>query len=65
MPAAADHFVFLFHLNSMTPSRLATITSALKGGYLFDTANPGNSNHGHEFKDGPKGNGVNWAGAFS
>jgi len=33
-------------------------TSELKGGYLFDTANPGNSNKGHEFKDGPKGNGV-------
>jgi hypothetical protein len=40
------------------PVKVGYDTSELKGAYLFDTANPGNSNHGHEFKDGPRGNGV-------
>jgi hypothetical protein len=40
------------------PVKVGYDTSELKGGYLFDTANPGNSNKGHEFKDGPRGNGV-------
>ena len=40
------------------PVKVGYDTSELKGGYLFDSANPGNSNKGHEFKDGPKGNGV-------
>jgi mono/diheme cytochrome c family protein len=30
----------------------------IKGGTLFDTTQPGNSNKGHRFKDGPRGNGV-------
>jgi hypothetical protein len=30
----------------------------MKGAYLYDVAKPGNSNRGHEFKDGPRGNGV-------
>ena len=25
---------------------------------IYDVTKPGNSNHGHEFKDGPRGNGV-------
>jgi hypothetical protein len=33
-------------------------TREIKGGYLFDVTKPGNSNRGHEFKDGPRGNGV-------
>jgi hypothetical protein len=28
------------------------------GGTLFDASRPGNSNRGHRFKDGPRGNGV-------
>jgi hypothetical protein len=32
--------------------------SELKGAYLLDTTTTGNSNSGHEFKDGPKGKGV-------
>ena len=32
--------------------------TAFKGGTLFDTSRPGNSNRGHRFKDGPRGNGV-------
>ena len=30
----------------------------IKGATLFDTTRPGNSNTGHRFKDGPRGNGV-------
>lgn len=40
------------------PVKVGYDTSELKGGYLFDVRNPGDSNRGHEFKDGPKGNGV-------
>jgi hypothetical protein len=32
--------------------------STLDGGFELDTSVPGNSNAGHEFRDGPKGNGV-------
>ena len=32
--------------------------SELTGGYLLDTTKPGDLNTGHEFKDGPMGNGV-------
>ena len=40
------------------PVKVGHDTAELKGGYLYDTSKPGNSNHGHEFKDGPRGNGV-------
>lgn len=40
------------------PVKVGYDSSELKGGYLLETANPGNSNKGHEFKDGPRGNGV-------
>jgi hypothetical protein len=40
------------------PVKVGHDTSELKGGYLYDVSKPGNSNHGHEFKDGPRGNGV-------
>jgi mono/diheme cytochrome c family protein len=40
------------------PVKVGHDTSELKGGYLYDVAKPGNDNHGHEFKDGPRGNGV-------
>ena len=40
------------------PVKLGHDTSELKGGYLYDVTKPGNDNHGHEFKDGPRGNGV-------
>ncbi|MBI2689030.1 MAG: hypothetical protein HYX27_22230 [Acidobacteria bacterium] len=33
-------------------------TDEIEHGFLYDTAVPGNSNRGHEFNDGPKGNGV-------
>jgi RoxA-like, cytochrome c-like len=40
------------------PVKVGHDTSELKGGYLYDVTKPGNSNRGHEFKDGPRGNGV-------
>jgi hypothetical protein len=40
------------------PVKVGHDTSEMKGAYLYDVAKPGNSNRGHEFKDGPRGNGV-------
>jgi hypothetical protein len=40
------------------PIKVGHDTSELKGGSLYDSSKPGNSNHGHEFRDGPHGNGV-------
>ena len=40
------------------PVKVGHDISELKGGYLYDVTKPGNSNRGHEFKDGPRGNGV-------
>lgn len=40
------------------PVKVGFDSSELKGGYLYDTSRSGNSNRGHEFKAGPKGNGV-------
>jgi hypothetical protein len=40
------------------PVKVGHDTGELRGGYLYDVTKPGNDNHGHEFKDGPRGNGV-------
>jgi len=40
------------------PVKLGYDTGEFSGGTLFDTSETGNSNVGHEFKDGPRGNGV-------
>jgi mono/diheme cytochrome c family protein len=40
------------------PVKVGHETSEFKGAYHYDVTKPGNSNHGHEFKDGPIGNGV-------
>jgi mono/diheme cytochrome c family protein len=40
------------------PVKVGYDTAELKGGYLYDTSRAGNSNSGHEFKDGPRGKGV-------
>ena len=40
------------------PVKIGYDTAAFSGASLFDTSRPGNSNSGHEFKDGPHGNGV-------
>jgi hypothetical protein len=40
------------------PVKVGRDTSEFEGASLYDATKPGNSNRGHEFKDGPKGNGV-------
>ena len=40
------------------PVKLGHVSRAFAGGFRFDTAMPGNSNKGHEFRNGPKGDGV-------
>jgi mono/diheme cytochrome c family protein len=40
------------------PVKVGHDTSEFKGAYLYNVTKPGNSNRGHEFKDGPRGNGV-------
>jgi cytochrome c5 len=40
------------------PVKVGHDTSEIKGGYFYDVSQSGNSNRGHEFKDGPMGTGV-------
>ncbi len=40
------------------PKNVGFDMSELEGGYLYETKNPGNDNGGHEFRDGPRQNGV-------
>jgi hypothetical protein len=40
------------------PVKVGIDTSGKSGGFLLDTSLVGNSNHGHSFQDGPRGNGV-------
>ena len=40
------------------PTRVGYGPGRMDGGFELDTAKPGNSNKGHEFKDGPRGDGV-------
>ena len=40
------------------PVKVGYDTAEISGGTLFDVSEPGNSNAGHEFKDGPPGKGV-------
>lgn len=40
------------------PQHLGYKTETFPGGFLFDTRIAGNRNSGHEFRDGPQGNGV-------
>jgi hypothetical protein len=40
------------------PVKVGYDPAEISGATLFDTSKPGNSNAGHEFKDGPRGNGV-------
>ena len=49
-----------FYLGSrlFDPEKVGYEPGRIEGGFLLDTTKPGNSNKGHEFKDGPKGNGV-------
>ena len=40
------------------PVKVGYRQSFLKGGFVLDTGKPGNLNTGHEFRDGPHGNGT-------
>jgi hypothetical protein len=40
------------------PVKVGVDTSGKSGSFLFDTSLVGNSNQGHSFQDGPRGNGV-------
>ncbi|MEP7355552.1 MAG: di-heme-cytochrome C peroxidase [Acidobacteriota bacterium] len=40
------------------PVKVGRDTGELADGYLFKTSQDGNANSGHEFNDGPKGNGI-------
>lgn len=57
-PAAERPAKFWTGSKKFDPKAVGFETEPLPGGYLFDTAAPGNSNRGHEFADGPRGNGV-------
>ena len=40
------------------PKKVGYGPGRIEGGFELDTTKPGNSNKGHEFKDGPRGGGV-------
>jgi hypothetical protein len=57
-PAAQRPAKFVLGHREYDPDRMGYVTGPLTGGFEVDTSLPGNSNKGHEFRDGPKGNGV-------
>jgi hypothetical protein len=57
-PVAERPKVFYLGNKQYDPVKLGLNTEPLQGATEFRTELPGNSNAGHEFNDGPKGNGV-------
>ncbi|HXM09983.1 MAG TPA: DUF2235 domain-containing protein [Terriglobales bacterium] len=57
-PVSERPKVFYLGNKEYDPVKLGLNTEPLKGATEFRTDRPGNSNAGHEFNDGPKGNGV-------
>jgi uncharacterized protein (DUF2235 family) len=57
-PVSERPKVFYLGNKQYDPVKLGVNTDPLKGATEFCTDLPGNSNAGHEFNDGPKGNGV-------
>jgi len=57
-PVSERPRVFYLGNKQYDPVKLGLNTAPLKGATEFRTDLPGNSNAGHEFNDGPKGNGV-------
>jgi hypothetical protein len=57
-PVAERPKVFYLGNREYDPVKLGLNTDPLIGATEFRTDMPGNSNTGHEFNDGPKGNGV-------
>jgi Uncharacterized alpha/beta hydrolase domain (DUF2235) len=58
LPAAERPKVFYLGNKQYDPIKLGLNTAPLEGATEFHTDLPGNSNAGHEFNDGPKGNGI-------
>lgn len=58
LPAAQRQSVFYTGSREFDPVQVGFVSIRFPGGFAFDTAVPGNSNRGHEFRDGPRGNGV-------
>jgi hypothetical protein len=57
-PVSERPKVFYLGSKQYDPVKLGLNTDPLKGATEFRTELAGNSNAGHEFNDGPKGNGV-------
>jgi hypothetical protein len=57
-PVAERPKVFYLGNKQYDPVKLGLNTDPLEGASEFRTDMPGNSNAGHEFNDGPKGNGI-------
>jgi uncharacterized protein (DUF2235 family) len=57
-PVSERPKVFYLGSKQYDPVKLGLDTAPLEGASEFRTDLPGNSNAGHEFNDGPKGNGV-------
>jgi hypothetical protein len=55
---AARPSTFWVGSRQFDPIKVGYDGAKIDGGSLFDTSKPGNSNVGHRFKDGPKGNGT-------
>jgi hypothetical protein len=58
LPAKDRPTVFYLGSKQYDPVKLGLNTDVLPGASEFHIDLPGNSNHGHEFNDGPKGNGI-------
>lgn len=57
-PAAERQKTFWVGSREYDPKHAGIRTEGFKGGFLFDTSITGNSNRGHEFRPGCRGNGV-------
>jgi hypothetical protein len=55
---AKDRTKKFYRGQEFDPVKVGLDTTASSGGYLMDTTLLGNSNAGHSFEDGPRGNGV-------
>jgi hypothetical protein len=57
-PASERTAQFWLGSKRFDPKDVGYSVTQFEGASLYDTAKPGNSNQGHEFKDGPRGKGV-------
>lgn len=57
-PAAERSETFYLGSRLFDPERVGYQTGKIKGGFELDTRKAGNSNKGHEFRNGPRGKGI-------